>query len=201
MKHFWRTVWRGLAVLIPFLFSFIVAYWLLSLLEHLTGSILRLILPGYIPGMGIIGSIILLYFIGRYMDKGHSGYKVTQFVGRQVERVPFMKTMYKGTRDLIRSISMAGQREEHAKQVVLVTLREDVHLIGFITAESIPAFAGRARSDIVAVYVPLSYQLGGFTIYLPRQALKPLDMTVPQAMEVVLSAAMAGSEGNKEKAA
>lgn len=195
MKYFWKTVWRGFVVIIPFLVTFVIAFWLLATLEHLMGGVLKHILPAYIPGMGILCSILLLYLIGRFMDKGRPGSKLIQFGGRQMERTPFVKTLYSGVRDVIRSISMAGQREQNAKQVVLVTLGNNVQLLGFITAEEVPSVNAACEDDtVVAVYLPFSYQLGGFTVYLPRRLLHSVDIPVGQAMEIVLSAAMVRGE-------
>ena len=62
--------------------------------------------------------------------------------------------------------------------MVNVKLMDDLSLVGFIT-ESDPA-ALRAPGDpdgLVAVYLPMSYQLGGFTVLLPRErrALKEIE--------------------------
>jgi uncharacterized membrane protein len=192
MGDFWKTVWRGFVVIVPFLFSLAVVFWILARLEAYMGGALKLILPFYIPGMGILGFILLLYLVGRFMDKGRPGAKLIEFGGQQLERAPFINTLYAGIRDLIRSISMAGQRGKNAKQVVLVSLGNDVQIIGFVTSEDIPAVNAAVGEDsLVAVYLPFSYQLGGFTVYLPARLLKAVNMTVGQAMEVVLSAAMA----------
>ncbi|MDR3556791.1 MAG: DUF502 domain-containing protein [Syntrophobacteraceae bacterium] len=192
MEDFRKTVWRGFVVIVSFLFTLAVAFWIVAGLEHFLGGAMRYILPFYIPGMGILGFILLLFLVGRFLDKDRPGSKLIQFGGRQLERAPFLNTPYSGIRDLIRSVSMAGQRGKDAKQVVLVPLKDDIQVMGIVTSEDVPAvygaFAGEAA---MAVYIPFSYQLGGFTVYVPSRLLKPLDISVGQAMELVLSAAMA----------
>ena len=42
--------------------------------------------------------------------------------------------------------------------------------------------------DHVAVYLPMSYQLGGYTAILPRTAIKPVDLPIEQAMRFALTA-------------
>ena len=53
----------------------------------------------------------------------------------------------------------------------------------------------RAKSEgdqLIGVYLPLSYQIGGYTIYLPRDRVKPVDMTVEEAMRLTLTGGMSG---------
>ena len=46
--------------------------------------------------------------------------------------------------------------------------------------------------DLVAVYLPMSYQIGGYTVYLPRGEMETVDLTVEQAMRVVLTGGVQG---------
>ncbi len=41
--------------------------------------------------------------------------------------------------------------------------------------------------SLVAVYLPMSYQIGGYTLYLPRDRIQPTDLTVEAAMRIVLT--------------
>jgi len=56
------------------------------------------------------------------------------------------------------------------------------------------------------VYMPMSYQIGGYTLFLPRSSLTPLDMPFEQAMRLVLTGAVTkppensnDSEAEKDK--
>ena len=46
--------------------------------------------------------------------------------------------------------------------------------------------------DLVAVYLPMSYQIGGYTVYLPRSRLTETDLSVEQAMRIVLTGGVRG---------
>ena len=46
--------------------------------------------------------------------------------------------------------------------------------------------------DLVAVYLPMSYQIGGYTIYIPRSRVTETDLTVEQAMRIVLTGGVRG---------
>lgn len=191
MEYFWKNVWRGFVVSIPFLATFFIAFWLLAIVERLMGRALKHVFPLYFPGMGLICAILLLYLTGRFMDKDRPGSKLTGFAGRQMEKTPYLKTLYSGIRDLMRSISMLGERGRNAKQVVLVTLG-NVRILGLVTANEVPSVNAACADDtIVAVYIPFSYQMGGFTVFVPRNLLQAVDISAAKAMEIILSAAMA----------
>ncbi|MFT7218834.1 MAG: putative membrane protein [Candidatus Azotimanducaceae bacterium] len=53
------------------------------------------------------------------------------------------------------------------------------------------------HEDHVLVYLPMSYQIGGFTVLVPSEKLQPLDMNIEEAMSFVVTAGArkAGSKG------
>src|SRR5437870_4337135 len=60
-------------------------------------------------------------------------------------------------------------------------------LIGFVTQEHANTLGIGGGDDLVAVYLPMSYQIGGYTIYLPRSRVVETDLTVEQAMRIALT--------------
>jgi hypothetical protein len=65
-------------------------------------------------------------------------------------------------------------REGDSRHVVLVTLPGDIRLIGFITdtapAQTVPEL-NLDGETVLAVYLPMSYQIGGYALYLPKRCL------------------------------
>ena len=60
-------------------------------------------------------------------------------------------------------------------------------LIGFVTEENVsPRLFGNNSAGLVAVYFPMSYQIGGYTLYLPAAELTETDLSVQEAMRMVL---------------
>ena len=48
--------------------------------------------------------------------------------------------------------------------------------------------------DTVAVYLPMSYQIGGYTVYISKSRLKAVDIPREQAMRLAVTA---GIQQNK----
>jgi len=65
-------------------------------------------------------------------------------------------------------------------------------LIGFVTQEHANTLGIGGGDDLVAVYLPMSYQIGGYTIYIPRSRLVETELSVEQAMRIVLTGGVRG---------
>jgi uncharacterized membrane protein len=68
-----------------------------------------------------------------------------------------------------------------------------VQVLGLLTrgefAELPDDFA--AGQDLVAVYIPFSYAMGGVTTLVPRSAVRPVSMSMEEAMRFAITAGMA----------
>jgi uncharacterized membrane protein len=59
-------------------------------------------------------------------------------------------------------------------------------VIGFVTAESGRWLGAAERGDVVGVYLPMSYMIGGYTVFLPRELLEPTTLSVEAGMRLAL---------------
>jgi len=113
-------------------------------------------------------------------------------------RLPLVKTIYTAIKDFIGYLS--PDKDSKMSKVVMVQLPgQSFQLIGFVTREQFDdlPFTPIAE-DPVAVYMPMSYQIGGYTLFLPRSALTPLDIPFETAMRLVLTAGVSQQRENGE---
>lgn len=200
MRVIWNLLFKGLATIVPIGLTLWLVYWLAVSIESVLRPVITAILPEqyYWPGMGLAAGLVLLFFAGLAVN----AWLVRRLldVGENVlEQIPLIKSIYGSLRDFMDFFSSARQRKD-LKQVVLVTLSE-ARLIGFLTSEDVTdmaAFSQSENEDIVAVYLPMSYQVGGYTIYLPRSRVEPLDMSIEDAMRRVLTAGLSKSRATKQ---
>jgi uncharacterized membrane protein len=86
------------------------------------------------------------------------------------------------------------------KRVVLVPFGPG-KAIGFVTAESSAALGLQpGAADAVAVYLPMSYMVGGYTVFLQRELLEPTTLSVEAGMRIALMGGVQGVQ-NVETAA
>jgi uncharacterized membrane protein len=191
-----RVLLRGLVMMLPIVITLALVYWLAVSAEALLGSLARLVLPDkyYFTGLGVLLGIVLVFLAGLTINVWFTR-MLLERAEALMERIPVVKSIYGAIRDLAAFLSADKSRERFQK-VVIVALGQDMRLVGFLTREDftdLPAELAHT-DDTVAVYLPMSYQIGGFTVYLPRSKVVPIDMTIEDAMRFTLTAGMSSAK-------
>jgi uncharacterized membrane protein len=110
--------------------------------------------------------------------------------------IPLVRSVYAALRDLL---GLFADNKEPSLQVVSLDLPGNMRVLGFITrADFSDAPAGIARADEVAVYLPMSYQIGGYTVFVPKSACKPVEMSREEAMKFILTAGLKSASPSTE---
>lgn len=191
MKYITRTFLTGLVTLIPVVASLYLLIWLAMATESVLGKGMRSILPEdlYWPGMGMALVVVLIFLTGLFM-RTWVAQKLFAWGEALLYRTPVVKSVYGPLRDLF--IFMAEPRETGLQQVVAVQLGSaDMKLVGFVTRKDLSDLPqGINSTDTVAVYLPLSYQIGGYMVLVPRAAVQPLEMSLEDAMRLTLTAGL-----------
>lgn len=179
---------RGLGTVLPVALTLYLIYWLAVSSEQVLGKGIKLILPDeyYWPGMGLAAGIALTFAVG-LLVRAWFIRTLWRWSEKLLESIPLVKTVYTGLRDIF-SFAAGDKQKQGLGRVVRVKLPGNMRMIGFVTSES-PSW--RPRDDVhVAVYIPLSYQIGGHTVLIHPDKLEPLDMKVEDAMRLALTAGM-----------
>jgi uncharacterized membrane protein len=184
-----RIFVTGLLTVLPLILTLYFAVWLLTVLEKFFGKQVKLLLPDdwYRPGMGLVVAMLLIFAVGTLMHAW-----VFRRLFRRVEllllRVPLVRSVYSALRELL---GLFGDQKGQALQVVMVSLEGDTHLLGFVTREDCTdALKGMDCKGKIAVYLPMSYQVGGYTIFVPQGAVTKIDMSREDAMRFILTAGL-----------
>jgi uncharacterized membrane protein len=200
-KSIGTTLLTGIITLLPIVLTLYLLYWLALTSERVMGGILQWALPQiiYFPGLGTLAALILVFLIGILM-KALLVRQLFAFGEGIVYRVPIIKSIYSAIRDLF---DFFTPQKEHFGRVVIVTVN-NMEMIGFITQEDPARMPESLRNpDSVLVYLPMSYMIGGFTLLIPRQDIKPCQMNMDEAMRFVLTAGITGQSnaGSKSSSA
>ncbi|MGB7904876.1 MAG: DUF502 domain-containing protein [Steroidobacteraceae bacterium] len=187
MRKIWNTVLKGLVAILPIGLTVYVVYWLALTAERLFAPLLKLLVPAhyYWPGLGLLTGLIVLYFVGLAVN----AYFVTGVLRMSdafFARIPVVKTIYLAIRDFMRFFPSSGQGND-LRRVVLVQFGPG-KVVGFVTAESDEMLrrSQPAGDDMVAVYLPMSYMVGGYTIFLPRELVETTALSVEEGMRIAL---------------
>jgi len=183
----------GLVTVLPLALTVYVIWWVVHTLEEWLRRALiavDLVSPEhYWPGLGLITGFALLLAVGSLVN-AYAGKIFLRYWDDLISRIPFVKTLYGGFRDVL-SLLPSGSGEKRDLQRVVLARFGEVHAIGFVTREDVPAVLNsHGGRNWVTVYFPMSYAFGGYTIYLPRDHLQPLDISVEDAMRLAITAGL-----------
>lgn len=191
-KYLSKTLLTGSITLLPVVLTIYLLYWLAITSEEIMGNAIRYVLPAefYFPGLGMFIGVVVIFIVGLMMN-AYLIRKAFSLGENILYRLPLIKSVYRAFRDFFDFFSPS---KEGLGQVVSVTVN-GMELIGFVTQENQerlpPSFRDR---DSTLVYLPMSYMIGGYTILVPRDELRPLNMTRDEAMRFVLTAGITGKK-------
>lgn len=187
MNAITSTFLRGLGAVLPVALTIWIVVWLARSMESLLKPIFLFLLPEayYLPGLGFALGVALVYAIGLLMRNFLIG-RVWDLVLQLFERAPLIKTVYSAINDFFDFFSRAPA--EGASVVSVDLMQNGVRAIGFVTDNSPAKLVEPGLDEPVSVYLPMSYQLGGYTLLVPRSRLTSLDIGVEEAMRLVLTA-------------
>ncbi len=186
MRRIWNTVLTGLVAILPIGLTLYIVYWLAVAAEKLFSRAIKLLLPDqyYWPGLGLVAGLLLLYAVGLAVN-AYVVRRVLRLGDELLARIPVVKTIYVATRDFMRILPSSG-KDTDLKRVVLVPFGPG-KVIGFVTAETGNALGvEHASPDTVAVYLPMSYMVGGYTVFLARDELEATPLSVEAGMRLAL---------------
>ncbi len=186
MRRLWNTFLKGVAAILPVALTVYVVVWLATTVESMLGNLLRVFIPSahYYPGLGLVVAFIVILLVGMIVD----AYIVKRLIrsGESLlARIPIVKTIFGALKDFTRFLP-ANNKGRDLKRVVLWRFGT-ARLVGFVTEDHLnPRLFGANGEDIVAVYFPMSYQIGGYTLYLHKSDLEETQLSVEEAMRMVL---------------
>jgi uncharacterized membrane protein len=192
-RSFFTLAFRGILAVFPLVMTLFLIYWILASLERWVGSLLLFVLPDtlYFPGMGVALGVLLLLVAG-WLVNAYFIQNLIMLGESLLERIPLVKTIYTGLRDLVGFLGSA--KKQPAGSVVLVQMGK-AKVIGFVTDWNASRTLHKDEGDLVGVYLPLGYMIGGYTVYLERSEMETLDIGAEEAMRLVLTGGMASGKG------
>ena len=191
MKNLYRYFFRGLITVLPVALTLYLLYIFLAWTETLTLWVLRpLIGSFYVPGLGLVFGVLIILLIG-YLVSKPSVRKLLSFAELPFTNLPVVKSIYNSLKSFADYFSPAGKQGEQSV-VILRMPGHAMEIVGLITRRSFADLpTGFLPGERVAVYLPMGYMIGGYTVFVPADWVQPIAMSVEEAMRSSLIAWMA----------
>ena len=203
MKKLGTLFLQGLIAILPIALTVYLVYWLATFAESVLGKAMRFVIGDtyYVPGLGVLAGFLITVGIGVLL-RIWLFRKVFSLGETLLQQIPGIKSLYGSIRDMVGLFDASKQKEFDKTVMVAPLTDENVRLMGLVTREDFTDLAeGIGDEQTVAVYLPMSYQLGGFTVMVPKAKVRPVDMRVDQAMQFILTAAVAAKDKGKKQPA
>ncbi|QJX75026.1 DUF502 domain-containing protein [Priestia megaterium] len=194
MKAIIKSFINGLLTIVPIILVIYILVRVFNFLDSILGNVLKPYMKqDYIPGVGILATLLLITFLGWLSTRFFVG-KIINLIDRLLERIPLVKTLYTVIKDTFQSF--LGEKKSFSKVALVTMPGTSMKVIGFVTSEEVEEVI-HSLKDHVAVYVPQTFQVAGFTFLIPKEEIEWLDIKPEEAMKFVLSGGVSSSKTEK----
>jgi uncharacterized membrane protein len=139
-----------------------------------------------IPGLGVLLTFLILLV---------TGVLAANFVGRAfmvgweslLNRIPVVRSIYSGAKNFAEVVF--SDSSQSFKNVLLVEYpRKGLYSLAFQTSSQLGEVQGRTGEEVVCCFVPTTPNpTSGFIIIVPKKDVTVLDMTVDEALKMIIS--------------
>jgi uncharacterized membrane protein len=196
-KAIGRTFLTGVLTVVPVVATLYLVVWLAATAETFLGGLLKGVLSEhlYFYGMGMLAGVGVIFAVGLLMQTW-AVRRLFELGERLLLRMPLVKTVYGAVRDFFGLFS--SESRTAAGQVVAVEVPgTELRLVGFLMREDLSGLPAELHENgRVAVYLPMSYQVGGYTVLVPGSAVTPVPWSREEAMRFILTAGLSGASAD-----
>lgn len=140
----------------------------------------------YIPGLGLILAIVVLLGTGMLLTN-FFGRRLVEWSESVLNRIPLVRSVYSGAKKVAETLLMPTGKS--FRKVLLVEYpRKGVWCIGFQTSTDLGEVQHRTGKQVICVFIPTTPNpTSGFIVMVPEEDAVELDMTVDEAVRMVMS--------------
>ena len=194
MKRLSQYFFRGLITFLPLALTVYVLYLFVAWTERSAMALIRPVIGDfYLPGLGIALGAVVIVALGFLVSMPITA-RLVSLIELPFTNLPVVKSIYSSLKNFADYFSPHEQDEQ---QVVMLSMPgQELGIVGLVTRQSMRGLpSGLSELDNrVAVYLPMGYMIGGYTVFVPRSWTTPINMSVEEAMRSALIAFMASNK-------
>lgn len=182
----------GIVITAPISITFYLAWLFVSFVDSKVTPLIpatynpTTYLPFGLPGLGLVIVIVVLTLIGA-MSAGFVGRMLMRFYERLLSRMPVLRSIYSATKQIIETV-VAHQSTAFREAVLVEYPRRGIWCIGFLTGVTRGEVQKLTDEEVLNVFLPTTPNpTSGFLLFVPRHDLVVLDMSVEEALKMVIS--------------
>jgi uncharacterized membrane protein len=149
---------------------------------------LRGLLGVSVPGAGVLILVLVVTLLG-FLLSNFLSRRVLGLFERFLDRLPLVKLLHTSVKDLMGAF-VGDQRRFDQPVAVQLTAGADIHMFGFVTRDSLADLG--LGEELVAVYLPQSYNFAGQLVAVPRARVRRIEHDAAEMMAFVISGGVSG---------
>jgi uncharacterized membrane protein len=197
---FKKNIFTGLIVLIPL----VLTLWVIYSLAHFLDQVVLFLpyeyqpnqLVGFnLPGVGVILTIASIFLVG-LIANNFFGKRFISLYEIILDKLPFVKSIYGGIKQVSDTL-FSNNSNAFSKAVLIEFPDAKNYTFAFITGETDERISKILKGKYVNVYVPTTPNpTSGYTLMVPRNKIKEIDVSVDQALKYVISMGVVPPKSN-----
>ncbi|MEE8204587.1 MAG: DUF502 domain-containing protein [Dehalococcoidales bacterium] len=187
LRNLRRNFLAGILVVVPLGIVVFILVWFFVNVDNILQPIIKTIFGNEIIGLGFAVSLILIYLIGLFASN-IVGQKLISFGESILAKVPVLRQIYTGAKQVIASLSGTSLNKAAFREVVLVEFpRAGMKTIAFITNE----VKDKSGQKLLMIYIPTApVPTSGYFEIVTEDMVTRTDIGVDEAMQMVISSGM-----------
>lgn len=182
----------GLIVAAPIAITVYISYWFVVFVDETVAKLLPVqlnpstYLSFTLPGLGVVIALFALTLIG-FLTTNYLGRAILRLGERLLDQMPVIRSVYSALKQLFEAVF--GHSGTSFRQVCMVEYpRAGAWAIAFVTTGESGEIGRRIGTELVGLFVPTTPNpTSGYLIYVHPKAIILLDMSVEDAMKLIVS--------------
>ena len=181
-----RVLVTGLLATGPLVVTAYVLWIVFSWVDGILQPLFMRVLGFHVPGLGFLALLALVLINGLFASH-FVGQRIARFVSARLERLPLWSPIYRAVKDI--SDVLLGDRARAFHRVAALEYpRPGIYALVFVTSEESSPMNSTLQRKLVSVFLPSTPNpTTGFYLMVPPEQLLPLDLTIEQAVKLILS--------------
>jgi uncharacterized membrane protein len=182
LGHTRGVLLAGVLAAIPLVVTYLVFRWLFLELDGIFQPAIVLLIHRRLPGVGLVAVVILVYLLGLLMANV-VGRRLVRALDAMMSRTPVVQYVYTGARQVVNALR--SLKQVPFKQVVIVEFpKAGMYSLGFVTSKAVD-LRGQMKVPVFIPHTP--NPMTGFLVLLNAEDILDTDLTIDDAMRMVLS--------------
>jgi len=186
---FKRYIITGILIWVPIWATLLVLKFLIDIFDKTFALLPKAYQPStlfgvHVPGLGVLFAVAIVFVTGMLMTN-IIGHRLVALWEKILDRIPLVRSIYHAVKQVLHSLLASS--EESFRNVLLVEYpRKGMWSVGFQTSTGYKW--DDDHGEMLTVFIPTTPNpTSGYLLFVPKEDTKLLDVSVDQALKMVIS--------------